>query len=523
MKNISKKDLSIVFILIFVVLYLTHGTGLHGDDYAVINRWSPENFFLITPENLGLKISGVPDYLLFWWIYPILGKNYQWSYDLIKWLGHISAIYMAWRFFNLFLDKYRALAASVFFILSPLHETTTYWYMTTPYIFWPGIIMFSYYLLSNNRVKIGFLVGALGAFSGYWSPPYTFGLGLILFLKKDYIKGAIFISPGILYILYYFYLKLSFPFTEGRINPEINIVNYFQNIIMQILGIIDSLIGPSMILKVYYSALSIDLISITIAAFIFFLIWININKNKNNIIIDQKFNSTGYRDLLIGAVAVLLLSLGMFALTGLYVPSPFNLGNRSLVYGSLIISVLLSLLVVNRKNLIFIGLIFILPVFGLSDYWKTWNHKQIQILQNIKSHEGLKQVEKKDILIVTNNIYTKLGPYSHIEFFSMPWLVSSIFKDIASSEQIVAINQTVILEGNIIRDGKYGNIYPIRGNIFIYDSKTNNLSSGSREDIERLIENRQHEIRHWVQFGKGTLIELFIVNLSPRLQYLFVK
>lgn len=521
MKNISKKELLYVFLLIFVVLYLTYGTGLHGDDYTVINRWTPENFFHITPENLGLKISGVPDYLLFWWIYPILGNNYQWCYDLIKWLGHISAIYMAWRFFSLFVDVYRAFAASVFFILSPLHETTTYWYMTTPYIFWPGIIMLSFYLLSNNRLRIGFMVGTLGAFSGYWSPPYIFGLGLILFVRKEYMKGIIFVSPGILYILYYFYLKISFPFTEGRINPEINLIIYFKNIIMQVLGIFDSLIGPSMILKVYYSAVSIDVMSIAISTFILLLFWINLN--NDNKIINENLSSTGYRDLLIGAVAVLLLSLGMFALTGLYVPSPFNLGNRSLVYGSLIISVLLSSIVVNRKNLIIIWLIFLLPVFGLSDYWKSWNHKQIQILQNIKNHEGLIKVEKKDTLLVINNIYNKLGPYSHIEFFSMPWLVSSVFKDIGTSEQIVALNQTIILEGNILRDSKFGNIYPISGNIFIYDSNTNTLTSGTREDIERLIEHRQHEIRHWIQFGKGTFIESFIVNLSPRLQYLFVK
>ena len=229
------------------------------------------------------------------------------------------------------------------------------------------------------------------------------------------------------------------------------------------------------------------------------------------------------RVLLIGTGTVLVLSLGMFALTGLYVPSPFNLGNRSLVYGSLITSALLASLNINRKNLLIIWFIFVLPVFGLSDYWKAWNYKQNNILYNIQSHEGIRLLKKNDTLIVTGNIYNKIGPYSHIEFFSMPWVVSSIFKDFANVDHVVALSQTIFLEGNILKDSKFGGIYPITGNLYIYDSESNILKAANRDDIEILINQRTQEIRHWVQLAKGTFIESAIVNLSPRLQYLFVK
>ena len=159
----------------------------------------------------------------------------------------------------------------------------------------------------------------------------------------------------------------------------------------------------------------------------------------------------------------------------------------------------------------------------MSDHWKAWNNQQNHILHNIQSHEGLRQLKKNDTLVVTGNIYNKLGPYSHIEFFSMPWVVSSIFRDFGDVEHVVALSQTIFLEGSVLKDSKFGNTYPITGNIHIYDSKRNTLTSGTSDDIKSLIEHRPQEIRHWVQLTKGTFIESSIVALSPRLQYLFVE
>lgn len=512
-----KKELSFIALIILILFYLIFNTGLHGDDYSVISRWTLTNFFQLTPENLGLKISGVPDYLLFWWIYPALGYDYQWCYDLIKWSSHLTAIFMAWRFFSLFINVYRSFAASLFFVLLPLHETTTYWYMTAPYIFWPAIIMFSFYLLTINKLKLGCMLGSLGAFSGYLSPPYIFGLSLIFFLRREYHKGILFITPGFFYIIYYFYIKFVFPFTEARINPNLDLELFCKGMVLQFFGIIDSVIGPSAFLKIYYSILSIDIFSLFIAILILVLSWCQIYNNKTTNSVPN-----GLRDLFFGSVSVLVLSLGMFALTGLYVPSPFNLGNRSLVYSSLAVSALLASLKINRKNLLIIWFIFILPVFGLSDHWKAWNYRQLQILQNIKNHDGLRQLQKNDTLIVTGNIYNKLGPFSHIEFFSMPWVVTSIFRDFCDVENVVAINQTTLFDENILSDSKFGGIYPIIGNIYIYDSENNTLYSGSSNDIVGLIKHRPQEIRHWVQLAKGTFIEKSILTLSPRLQYLFV-
>jgi hypothetical protein len=132
-------------------------------------------------------------------------------------------------------------------------------------------------------------------------------------------------------------------------------------------------------------------------------------------------------------------------------------------------------------------------------------------------------LKKNDILIVIGNNYNKLGPYSHIEFFSMPWVVNSIFKDFSAIENSVAITQTIFLEGDEMVDSKFGVRYSIKDDIYIYDSENNALRPGTRIDIENLIMNRKQEIRHWVQLARGTYVESAIVYLSPRLQYLFLK
>ena len=525
MKNLNTNHHSNYWVFVFMILillYLMVGTGLHGDDYSVIRPWHEANFFILTPENIGLKIFGIPDYFAFWWVYLSLGHNYQWAYDILKCVIHISSIYMAWRFFSLyFINSKRALAASIFFTLLPLHETTTYWYMTASYIFWPSVIMFSFYFFFKNKLKLGFILGTLGAFSGYVSPPYIFGLSVIFFRRKEYFKGLIFIIPGIFYIIYYFYIKIVFPFAEKRINPDLDLLLFFKGMIIQIFGVFDSFIGPSAFIKLYYAALSVGLLSLSIAMLILFIM---LHQFKQlNIKERSKYKESRFHDLLIGATSVLILSMAMFSLTGLYAPSPFNLGNRSLVYGSILVASLLASFSINRFNLVVIWILFIIPTFGLSDHWKSWNDKQLNILFNISSHKEFSYLKANDTLIVTGQIYNKLGPFSHIEFFSMPWVVNSIFRDFAGVEHAISINQTIYLDGDLLKDEKFGLNYKITGKIYIYDCDRNTVQSGTFEDIRNLIIYRTPEIRHWIQLMKGSFIEKLILTLSPRLNYLFVK
>jgi len=322
-------------------------------------------------------------------------------------------------------------------------------------------------------------------------------------------------------VIYYFSIKIIFPFSELRINSGLDIFLLIKGMVMQVAGTIDSFVGPSAFIKLYYAATSISLWSLFIAMGILIFAWRYVAQRYSEG--DVKVDRSKVNDLLMGAFSVLILSMAMYALTGLYVPSPFNLANRSLVYGSLLVAVFLASLPINRKTLLVLWLIFVLPVFGLSDHWKTWNHDQLRILHNIRDHEGLRALQENDMLVVTGNIYNKLGPFSYIEFFSMPWVVNSIFRDFSTVEHAVAITQTISLEGDVLVDTKSGSRYPLTRNIYIYDSERNTLSRGDRAAVESLIKDRPLEMRHWVQLAKGTFIETAIVTLSPRLNYLFAK
>ena len=226
--------------------------------------------------------------------------------------------------------------------------------------------------------------------------------------------------------------------------------------------------------------------------------------------------------LLFGLICVLLLSFGMFSLTGLYSHSGFNLGNRSTVYGSLLIAFLLATFFsANKKSIIFLLLIFLFPVFGLSDYWKSWNTHQKKLINGIHTNQKLSKLTSDSTLLILGNMYSKIGPFSHIEFFIAPWLVSNIFRDSVKSRHILALTSHISLKDNSLIDLKYGDKYPLTNNIYVYDSEKNYVNKVSISDVSNLLVQRPKEIRHWVQLMRGTWIQDSIVWLSPRLSHLF--
>jgi len=502
------------FILASVwMLYLILGTGLHADDYNYVGAQSFSEF--LTSPFEGLSLYGLVNYYLLWWTYSVFGYEYQWGYDLVKWTVHIFSTFLAFRFFSLFITPSRAMIAAIVFVLLPLHEVTTYWYMTVGYVLTPALAMISFYFFYTNRYWGGMISGFLGAFSGYISPPYFFGLGLIWFVRREYRKGLLFLLPEIFYVIFYFSMKLLNPASEKKIAHNLDIATFAKSMFLQIGGSIDSYMGPSAFIKLYYSTLSVGLLSLFISIVILVLAVRYLprgNAGKHN---------EGTRYLLVGCGAVFLLSLGMYGLTSMYVPSPFGLANRSLIYGSLLVAVLVALVPLNKKSLIVLWLLFVLPVSGLSDYWKAWNKEQQAIIQNIAANQELRKIDKDDLLVVKGHIYNKLGPYSYIEYFSMPWVLQSIFRDFAGIDKVVALTPTVTLQGDELVDEKFGRRLRIGGHVYIYDSQENRVTEGTREDIRRLIEERPPGIRHWVQMTKGTFIERWVVYLSPRLQYLF--
>jgi len=229
------------------------------------------------------------------------------------------------------------------------------------------------------------------------------------------------------------------------------------------------------------------------------------------------------QSLFFGLTTILLLSLGMFALTGMYNHSPFNLGNRSTVYGSLLVGFLLAtFLPINKKSIVLLSIIFILPVFGLSDHWKSWDTHQKELFHNIKHNRDLARLPEDSTLLVIGSTYSKLGPFSHIELLSMPWTVGTVFRNTVKSKNIIALTSYIVYKDNKLVDLKYDREYPIESRVYVYNSDKYSVYKVDTEKIEGILLQIPKELRHWLQVLQGTWVQDVILWLSPRLKYLFL-
>jgi len=454
---------------------------------------------------------GLPAYYTFWWAYQYLNTDWIWVYDVLKWLVHILSVWLVYRFASDYLQKDRAFLAAILFIFSPVHETTTYWYITSDYVLTPALIMYAHHLIRENKVVKGLSFGTLGAFMTYASPPYTFGLSVIFLMEKAYKKAALFLLPGVLYLIYYFSISALYPSLEVKLEHSLTLGALAKNYIMQVLTFFDSAGGPSFWFKIRYAIGSIGLFSSLLAFIVITFMVVYFRSERGRISVSMFW----------GLVAVLLLSFGMLSLTDRYGQMAFNLGNRVTVYGSLLIAFLIASLPLSKKLLAVIALVFIIPIFGLSDYWKSWNEQQKTIIHAIRANPELSHLKKDDILLVTGNIFSRLGPFSHIEFFSMPWLVNDIFRDTVKSNNIMALTPYVTFDGKRLNDLKFGGSIAITGNVYLYQSEKNQLITVSPVELPDILAKRPPEVRHWIQLIGDGPIRSAVLMLSPRLDYLF--
>ena len=201
------------FIYAFIILYFFLNTGIHSDDYNAIQQAKSSKFFDFfnpNPEVRGQNTFGIINHYIFYWSYEVFTNKYEFLYDIFKWLIHVVSIYLIYIFALDYLKKDRALLASILFIFFPIHDSTTYWFMTTTYIFTPALIMYCHYLFRNEKIYIGMPVLFLASFLSYSSPPYIFGLSIIFLFERLYKKSFLFILPGIFYTLFYFFISFSF-------------------------------------------------------------------------------------------------------------------------------------------------------------------------------------------------------------------------------------------------------------------------------------------------------------------------
>lgn len=491
-----------------VIFYLIINTGIASDDFI----------FTLTMKGKGVAESMDPricphtpmESVFFFLWYPFFSLDNMLPAELIKILYILISFYMISCFFGIFLGRGYALLASFLFVFFPSHDSTVYWFLGQYLTLSMAIYLFAYYLAHRDRLSYAFISASVASFLSYGSIAIAIPLFILAVLNREIKKGVVIIAPNIIYTVYYVFIGRLMPTSINRLPENFNMFSIAKQFIFQASTFLDAVFGPSIWLKVYYSILQLSLPSVIVClAFIFILA----NYLKNNAITRYDFK------LLISLAAMAMLSLGMFALTGAYPQMAFNIGNRVTIFGSLLAAYLIVAAPMNRVFKITALAVLIFSIFGLSDHWKAWNAHQKVVISNIMNNKELANHKDGKTIFVSGNQYSKLGRFSHIEFFSERG-PECIFNIILGREASLSpINRRFMFADSHVVDTKYGRSYKTDGCIIVYDSERDSVLKIDEKDINRYIESLPKDIRHWTQLPGFEFLREWVVRLAPRLEY----
>ena len=185
------------------------------------------------------------------------------------------------------------------------------------------------------------------------------------------------------------------------------------------------------------------------------------------------------------------------------------------------VSYLFTYFIKSKLSFLLILIFILLPLFGLSQYWKTWNTNQIKIIENIKNNTEFSNINKESTLLIHDNLYVKLGNINHIEFFIQPWVVRSIFNKNVNTVNFMAITQHTKITNDSIIDTKFNESIKIHNSIYIYDTKNDILLKVSKNELLQFYKNIDFGKRHWLQLINNVYINNILLRLSPRLSLYF--
>ncbi len=513
----NKNERGLFSLYVLMIIYLLYNTGIVGDDFSFINDEYKFSTFFDSIKN-GNQYLGRPVFKYFFsMFYYFIDINQFFLIDILKTIQIIIIFYMITRFFSIYINASSAMMVAFLFIFFPTHDSTTYWYLEVSLSLGIGLYLYAYYLVSNNRFIFAGISSFLASFVSYGSPPIAFTLFILCLLKKSYKQGLILFLPNVVYAGYFIFVTKFLNQDVQRIPNEINIFPLLKQYILQVGTFIDATIGPSFFLKLYYSILENDLVSIILAV-IFIVGYVLISRAK-----EEKEKTLIDKNLLIVLTILILTSCGIFAITGGYPQLAFNLGNRTTIYGSLLFSYLLVTLPIPENARKVILFLILVSMMGISTHWKNLNQHQQRIIENIRMNPDLASYQGIDPIYVTGNQYSKMGPFSNIEFLSENWVVESILKlSVHEKMRAKTLNKRLIWENGILIDKKYKNLrYPIEDYINVYDSENNKLMKISAQNINSYIRSMPHNKRHWIQMIDNEQINALLLKLMTRLKYAF--
>ncbi len=498
-----------LYFLLFV--YLIVNTGIVSDDFVLINCCKEKSFYdhifsICAGYEITIPVLKVTHGL--WYNIVLLDRII--IYDFMKIFYICLAFYCLQKFFNAYHSDQAGKILSFFILFYPTHESTVYWYLNQYLTLTMAFYLYAFYLATTNRLLLSFFFAFSASFISYGSTPFAIALAFLFIFQKNFLKAMVLLAPNVIFIAYYIFMTRVMGVGVQRIPSKLHVVSYIKQLVLQFITFLDAIIGPSFWFKIYYALLELSLPSIVIGVAVIILFYKSYEKW------DEHYD----KKLLITFSILTLLSLIMFAVTGYYPQLAFNLGNRTTIYGSLLLVYLIFLLPLHKKIKTVIFAILIFAILGISDHWKNWNKHQQQIMQNIKANPQLVYYNDGKPIYVSGNQYSKLGKISHIEFFSESFVVSSVFKlSLGDKIQAVTINKRFRYADGYLIDTKYNDKFIVDEYINIYDSERNILFKLKGEDINNYIASLPPDNRHWVQLIDNKFFKELAVKLMPRLKY----
>jgi len=515
-----KYKATILFFSAFIILisYLLMNTGYVSDDFVhmecvkgrslkdILDIKNAEKSFLPTTLLLPAEYYTIVAWYRFFKINDLFISN------IVKILYAAVIFCLIAIFFSIYMPISSALFASFLFLFFPSHDATAYWFLEYYITLSIALYLYAFYLADNEKLISAFLLALIASFLSYGSPVIAVSLCSIFALRKKFGKALALIIPNTIFIFYYLLITTICYGGTNKIACHLTVRDIACQFGIQILTFIDSIFGPSMWLKIYYSFFQLSPMSIFIGLICIILFY-------------KIYGTTKIRfdKVLAGALSILLfISLAMFALTGMYPQLSFNLGNRVTVFGSLLIVYLAVSAPLPKliRTCLFSLLIF--SILGISDHWKNWNMVEQRVIAQIQNNSDLKNYKDTRPIYVSGNQYSRFGKIGHIEFLSEEATAGCIFNLVFDRKDVLMtpINKRLKYIDGYILDVKYGTKRRVDDHINIYDSEKDVFFKLRAGDINKYIDSLPLDNRHWIQFVNTPLVRNAIVKLMPRLKYL---
>ncbi len=500
-----------VVLFVFIV-FLLWGTGLATDDYVHLRdalqwrfaeHWWPK-------EYASIPVLHYTQGLMFYF----LGDR-PWTYDLLKAVYAGFGVYFASRFFALFCSPRRAVLLGFLFVFFPLHDAANYslteFYLIESFTFY----LFAYALGAKGRFGLAVLFALLGSFSSYGSPPMAIGLSVLAFLEGRRKLVPALLVPNLIYVVYYLTTSLVFRIGTPRLIGEMTIPALAREYLLKVVTFIDAAVGPSAWAKFYYSITSLDLSGLVVAI---------VAASAAIWFIRSEQQRTATKSLIFSAAIIVILSFGMFSLTGLYPQISFNLGDRVMIYGGFLIICVLASVRLPRILEAGVVAVTIFAIVGISAHWKQWDRDVHQVADNIRNSQALRALPPDAQVFISHHQYSRLGPFAHIEFFTASYVVRAFFDlqfDGRTPFHLDSFNRRLVYESGSLRDRKFGDIIPVGDAIWLYNSRSNVLERVAASDIQKRIDALPDETRHWTQLIENGWFRSLMARMVPRMSYAY--